>query len=184
MKKIVLPIVMGAAVAVLAGSLARAQTPQAPPKPGPEHKRLGYFVGKWTSEGEMKASPMGPAGKITGSDTCEWFEGGYSVVCHSEGKTPMGTMKSIGIMGYSTEEKVYTYYGVDSSPMTMASVAKGTIQGNTWTYNDEGTMGGQKMKMRVTLTEESPTAYTFKMEMAGSDGKWMPLMESKSTKTK
>ena len=50
------------------GSLA-AQAP--PQKPGPEHKKLEYFVGKWTSTGEMKASPFGPAGKITSSDTCE-----------------------------------------------------------------------------------------------------------------
>jgi len=184
MKKFVSSLVVCCAVAILGAVIGQAQTPQASPKPGPEHKRLGYFVGKWTTEGEMKASPMGPAGKITGSDTCEWFEGGFSVVCHSDGKTPMGAMKSIGIMGYSTEEKVYTYYGVDSSPMAMASVAKGTIQGNTWTYNDEGTMGGQKMKMRVTLVEQSPTAYTFKMEMAGADGKWMPLMESTATKAK
>jgi hypothetical protein len=36
-------------------------------------------------------------------------------------------------MSYSSEEKVYTYYGVDNSPMTMASVPHGTVQGNTWT---------------------------------------------------
>lgn len=37
-----------------------AQAPQAP-KPGPEQARLGYFVGKWTVEGEMKPGPMGKA---------------------------------------------------------------------------------------------------------------------------
>lgn len=158
-----------------------AQAPQ-PPKPGPEHKRLGYFVGKWTTEGEMKPGPMGPGGKVSSIDTCEWFDGGFSVVCHSTGKMPMGPTKSIGILGYSTEEKVYTYYGVDNSGMTMASVPHGTLQGGTWTYTDEGLMGGQKMKTRVTIKEESPTAYTFTMEVAGPDGKWAPMMEAKSTK--
>ena len=44
---------------------------QAPPqKPGPEHKKLDYFVGKWTSTADMKASPFGPGGKMTASDTC------------------------------------------------------------------------------------------------------------------
>ena len=66
--------------------------------------------------------------------------------------------------------------------MTMASVPKGTVQGDTWTYTDEGLMGGQKMKTRVTIKELSPTEYTFKMEMAGPDGKWAPMMEAKSTK--
>lgn len=59
---------------------------------------------------------------------------------------PAGRSKSIGIMGYSVEDKVYTYYGADNSGMTMASVPRGTLQGDTWTYNDEGTMGGQKYK--------------------------------------
>lgn len=155
---------------------------QEAPKPGPEHKRLGFFVGKWTSEGEMKPSPMGPGGKITATDDCQWFDGGFSVICHSEGKTPMGPSKSVAILGYSPEEKVYTYYGVDNSNMTMTSVPRGTVQGDTWTYTDESTMGGQKMKSRVTMKELSPSSYSFTMEIQGPDGKWMPMMESKSTK--
>ncbi len=169
------------AVSVAGVQLASAQAPQAP-KPGPEQARLGYFVGKWTVEGEMKPGPMGPGGKMTSSDTCEWFEGKFSVICRSEGTSSMGPSKSIGILGYSTEEKVYTYYGVDNSNMTMASVPRGTVRGDTWTYTDEGTMGGAKFKSRVTIKELSPTAYTFKMEMQGPDGKWMPLMESKNSK--
>jgi Protein of unknown function (DUF1579) len=158
-----------------------AQTPQAP-KPGPEHGRLGYFVGKWTAEGEIKPGPMGPGGKMTSTDTCEWFEGRFSVICRSEGKTPMGPSKSIGILGYSAEEKVYTYYGVDNTNMTMASVPRGTVRGDTWSYTDEGMMGGKKFKTRVTIKELSPTAYTFRMEMQGPDGKWMPMVESKNSK--
>jgi hypothetical protein len=151
-------------------------------KPGPEHARLGYFVGKWTSEGEMKPGPMGPGGKMTSTDSCEWFEGRFSVICRGEGKTPMGPTKNIGILGYSPEEKVYTYYGVDNTNMTMASVPKGTVRGDTWTYTDESMMGGQKVKSRVILKELSPTQYTFRLEFQGPDGKWMPAMESKNTK--
>jgi hypothetical protein len=87
-------------------------------------------------------------------------------------------------MSYSPEEKVYTYYGVDNSNMAMTTIPRGTVQGNTWTYTDESTMGGQKVKSRVTIKEVSPTAYTFTMEMQGPDGKWAPVMESKSTKVK
>lgn len=152
------------------------------PRPSPEHARLGYFVGKWTSEGEMKPGPMGPGGKMTTSDTCEWFEGRFSVVCRSEGTTPMGATKNIGILGYSTEEKAYTYYGVDNSNMTMASVPRGTVRGDTWTYTDESMMGGKNVKSRVTIKELSPTMYTFRMELQGPDGKWTPMMESKNTK--
>ncbi|HWB43636.1 MAG TPA: DUF1579 family protein [Gemmatimonadales bacterium] len=171
-------IVMLAALVVVAAPVAEAQAPQ----PSAEHKRLGYFVGRWAAEGELKSGPMGPGGKFTAADTCEWFEGGFSVVCRSEGRMPTGPARSIGILGYSAEEKVYTYYGVDNSGMTMASVAKGTLQGDTWTYTDESTMGGAKVKSRVTIKELSPTAYSFRMEFQAPDGKWLPVMESKNTK--
>jgi hypothetical protein len=162
---------------------AMAQTAPPPPqKPGPEHQKLGYFVGKWVTEGEVKDSPMGPGGKITSADTCEWFEGRFAVVCRGGGKSPAGPTKSVGILGYNAEEKVYTFYGIDNTMMNMANVAKGTVKGDTWTYTDEGVMGGQKYKSRVTIKELSPTSYTFKMEFAGADGKWVPMMESKSTK--
>jgi hypothetical protein len=171
-------------VAVLGLPVIMAAQPPQPPKPGPEHQRLGYFVGRWRAEGEMKASPMGPGGKVVSDDMCEWFDGHFAVVCRSEGKSPMGSMKSIGILSYSPEEKVYTYAGTDNSGMTMTSVPKGTVQGDTWTYTDESMMGGQKMKSRVTIKELSPTSYTFTMEFQGPDGKWMPVMESKNTKVK
>jgi hypothetical protein len=178
------PIYSLAAVALLSAanvSFAAAQGGQAP-KPGPENERLSYFVGKWTGQGEAKPGPMGPGGKMTTTDDCEWFDGHYSVICRSEGTTPMGPSKSIGILGYSPEEKVYTYYAVDNSGMTMSSVPKGTVKGDTWTYYDQGTMGGQKYKSRVIIKELSPKSYSFKMDVQGPDGKWSPMMESKNTK--
>jgi hypothetical protein len=172
------------AIAVASLVTVLAQTPAQAPKPGPEHKRLAYFVGSWTSTGEAKPGPFGPGGKMTGTDTCEWFEGGFAVICRGQGTGPMGPMKNVGILSYSPEEKVYTYYGVDNSGMAMTSIPKGTVKGNTWTFHDEGVMGGQKFKSRVTVTEVSPTEQTFLMEVQGADGKWMPMMESKGTKKK
>jgi hypothetical protein len=172
-------------VCVLSFMIVRltAQAPQ-PPKPGPEHQRLAYYVGTWTSEGEIKPGPFGPGGKMSSTDNCEWFEGRFAVVCRSEGKTPMGPMKSLGILGYSSEEKVYTYYGVDSSGMIMTTVPRGTVKEDTWTYTDESVMGGKKVKSRVTIKELSPKSYSFKMELQGEDGKWTTMMESTQTKQK
>ena len=36
-------------------------------------------------------------------------------------------VEGLGIMGYSTEEKAYVSRGVDNSPMTWASVPRGTF---------------------------------------------------------
>ena len=131
----------------------------------------------------MKPGEMGPGGKVSFRDECEWFEGHFAVVCHSAGRAPTGAMQSMGIMSYSPEEKAYTWYGVDNSGMTMASVPHGTVNGNTWTFTDESRMGGNMVKSRVTIREVSPTEYTFTMDLQQPDGKWAQLMESRSTKT-
>ena len=172
-----------AACFVLASAPSLAQPPAASkPTPGPEQKRLGYFVGKWTTTGDMKPNPFMPGGKMTSSDVCEWFDGGFAVVCRSEGKGPMGPMKSLGILGYSQEEKAYTYYGLDNGPMAMASVPRGTVQAGTWTYDDESKMNGKKVRSRYVIKELSPTSYTFKWELQGDDGAWQTVMEGTSTR--
>jgi hypothetical protein len=173
-------ILAGAALVLVASVGARAQEA---PKPGPEHKRLEYFTGKWSSESEVKPNPVMPPGKYTTKDDCAWFHGGFALVCHTEGSGPMGAMKSVGIMGYNAEDKIYTYYGIDSSGMTPTVVSRGSVQGDTWVYTDESKMGGKLVKSRYTMKTLSPTAYTIKWEMQGPDGTWSALMEGKSTRT-
>jgi uncharacterized protein DUF1579 len=170
---------------VVTMSCAAGLFAQAPPqKPGPEHKKLEYFVGKWASTGEIKASPFGPAGKLTSTDACEWFQGGFAVVCDSQGTMPTGPMKGLAVMGYSADQKMYTYYGLDSSAMSMTSVPKGTVEGDTWTYNDESMMGGQTVTSRFVMKILSPDSYTFKWEAVGPDKKWMTIMDGTATRTK
>ena len=160
---------------------AAAQAPQTP-KPGPEHERLGYFVGKWTGRGRDEAGSDGARRKDDDDRQLRVVRGTLQRDLPLGGQTPMGASKSIGILGYSPEEKVYTYYGVDNTNMTMASVPKGTVQGDTWTYNDEGMMGGQKMKTARHHQGALTEAYSFRMETQGPDGKWVTAMESKNTK--
>jgi hypothetical protein len=166
-----------AAVSLLGIHALSAQEARAP-KPGPEHKRLGYFVGNWTTE------ESGPGGKITAVDRCEWFEGHFAVVCHTEEKSPGSPGKSMHIFGYSAEEKVYTYYGIYSWGETITTVPRGTLQGDTWIYNSEHIMDGKKVKLRNTITEISPTEQRFKFDKQTPDGKWETIAEGKRTKTK
>lgn len=169
---------LGAATAAVL--LALVAMAQEPPKPGPEQKRLSYFVGKWTFEGEEKPGPFGPGGKFTGSETIEWFPGGFFVVSHSEGKGPMGVIKAHSMMGYSAEEKAYTFHMIDSMGTDISAL--GHLDGKTWTWKNEMKMGGKTYKGRFTMTEESPTSYAMKFEMSTDGGPYVLQMEGKATK--
>jgi Protein of unknown function (DUF1579) len=151
------------------------------PKPGPEVKKLAYFAGTWKSEGDLKENPFGmPSGKFSSTDKCEWFSGGYSVVCHSTGKGPTGAMHGIGILAYNGEDKVYTYYGIDN--MGYGGLSKGNVDGNNWVYTSDEKMGGKAFHGRYSMETSSPDSYTFKYETSEDGQKWMTVMEGKSTK--
>jgi Protein of unknown function (DUF1579) len=161
-------------------SVAVAQTPQMP-TPGPEIKRLQYYVGTWKSEYDLKPGPMGPGGKVTAVDQSQMMPGGFFVETRTDGKGAMGVLKGLAIMGYDAAEKVYTYDAFNN--FGEVDHFKGTLQGDTWTWTSEGKIGGNKARLRFTAKEVSPTMYTMKFEMA-TGGEWTTVMEGKATKTK
>ena len=168
---------------VLACIPAVAEEPAEAPKPGPEHQKLGFFLGTWKGEGEIKPSPFMPGGKFTSTESCEWFEGGFAIVCHSESSGPTGPMKGLALMGYSMEEQAYVYYGIDSGPMIMASVPHGTLEDGAWTFTDKSVVEGKEIESRFTMKETSETSYEFSWEMLQEDGSWAKIMEGKATKS-
>jgi hypothetical protein len=157
-------------------SLLLAQAPPAPPKPGPEHKKLEYFVGKWTVESEIKANEFAPAGKTVGTETGTLGPGGFYVESRAEGQ--FGTR--LGIIAYDSHAKVYTSYYASS--VGLVGTATGTVNGNTWTWMVEDKYEGESVKGRTTITVLSPTQYTSKYEMADGKGGYTTILEGKATK--
>lgn len=170
------------AVAVALGSavvLAQATKP-AKPTPGPEHKRIAFFAGQWNFQGEAKDSPLGPGGKITGSETCEWFAGGFQLVCRTKANGPKGPGTGMSVLSYDPSRKAYTYYALSSFGDNI--FVRGQVQDKVWTWSDEATIEGKKMKIVATVTEDSPTTTSFKLEASVDGGPMMVIEQGKSTK--
>lgn len=162
--------------------LGMSQAPTGPPKPGPEHLKLAYFAGKWTSEGDMKPSSFGPGGKFWSSSNCEWFDGNFALVCHSDGKMQTGSIKGLSVMAWDPAAKTYTYFSTNS--WGQGGFSRGTVEGDTWTWNNETTMNGKPMVGRFTLKQVSPDVATYKLEM-GAPGKPLKLMmDGKQTRVR
>ena len=168
-------------VCILA-SVTLAQPPQQPPKPGPEYKWMDAGVGRWTGEGEVKASPFGPAGKFTYTEDVEWLPGGFLQLMHWEWKGPEGENKGFTLMGYNTKKKVYFSRTFDSGGETSSGV--GTVEGDTYTQTSpEFKRDGKLMKSRYVSKRLSPTSFSFKIEHSTEGGPWSTIMEGKATKT-
>jgi hypothetical protein len=158
-------------------SLLLAQAPPAPPKPGPEHKKLEYFLGKWTVESEIKANGYVPAGKSVTTETYTLGAGGFYIeLDRPEGQIP----RTQGITTYDSHAKVYTTFYVSSAGLVGGGT--GTVDGNTWTWMLEDKVFGRAVKGRTTITVQSASQFTSKYEMADPNGRYTTITEGTSTR--
>ncbi|HZQ94852.1 MAG TPA: DUF1579 family protein [Candidatus Sulfotelmatobacter sp.] len=152
--------------------------------PGPEVKKLDYFVGSWTSEGTVAQGPWGMGGKFSATATNEWMAGNFFLQGHSDFKMPPevgGDGKAISFIGYDTDQNRYTFDEFNSQGHRESS--KGTLIGDTWTWNSSATYSGQDVEQKMTMKVLSPASYSFKFEVSLDGGKsWMTFMEGKATK--
>src|SRR6266566_1939417 len=148
-------------MALLLGVALSARVQMEIPKPAPELKKLDYFAGTWTTEGEIKPGPMGSGGKFTGTNHVQWMDGAFFLVTHSEFNGAMGKGAETSYMGYDGNDNV---------------------DGDTWTWQSETRMGSQTIKGRLTIKVLSATAYNFKFEMSPDGTTWNTVLEGKDTK--
>ena len=169
-------MILTAVLVFAAAAVAQMQ----PPKPGPEVKKLDVFVGTWTLSGDMKPGMMGPGGSMTENEKCEWMDGGFYLVCHSDYKSTMGNGVGLSVMGYSADDKAYTYREFNSFGEFEDS--KGILDGDTWTWTSEEKMGTMTMKGRFTIKMTSTSSYNFTFEMSQDGTKWGTVMDGKAGK--
>jgi Protein of unknown function (DUF1579) len=160
-------------------SICAQSSPQKPPSPSPELREQDYFVGTWRLTGETKAGPFGPGGqKFDSTERLEWMPGGFFLVAHSYDRDKL---VGLTIIGYDENAKVLTHttYNAGGKIETM----RGTTQGETVIFSQDGTVKGKPVKERMTIKKVSPELYTFKFEIAPEGGDWSLVYEGKGVKT-
>jgi hypothetical protein len=132
---------------------------------------------------EIPACVEWKAGRRILPQTGGWNEESQShrlLVCRGDSSGVMGKIKSVAVLGWNAEEKVYKYMGYDN--MGMMGSATGTATGNTWNWSGEDRMGGKLIKSKYTVVLTSPTTQTFKWETSEDGKTWATMAEGKSTK--
>ncbi len=163
--------------------LAVSAMAQMPAKPGPELKKLDYFVGSWSVDATIGQGPWGAGGKFTSTTTTSWMPGDFYLQTQSDFKMPPevgGEGKSTAIIGYDAEQNVYTRDEFNSQGRHVSS--KGSLAGDTWTWNASQNYGGTDVQIRTTVKQLSPTSYSLKVETSVDGTTWMTFMEGKATK--
>src|SRR5262245_18910586 len=96
-------LIVISALVVLCSAFLQAQAP----KPGPDHKKLGVFLGSWSMDAEYKAgnSYGVPAGKVTQTERFQFMPGELFLQMNRDGKGPEGEIKHLLIIGYDSTSK-------------------------------------------------------------------------------
>ena len=171
-----LPLVLFGAMSVI------AQTTPQTPTPSPELKKQDFFVGEWTLEGKTIASSLGPGGQpFKSMESLEWMPGGFFLLARSYSE---GKLAELTIIGYDSEEKVFTHTSYDSAAGKIERW-RGTAGNDIWTWTRDTTIKGKPGQVRLTIKKISPGSYSFVEDVKASEARdWSAVAEGTGTKTK
>jgi hypothetical protein len=172
-------VIASVVMMLLVALAAQAQT--TPQPPSPEHKKLGVFVGTWTTEVKIEADSPDKGKICKGTNVCTWFTGEYQMICDSEGSGFAGTRKSHSIYGYSAEKKQYFYFSITSAGEGPVMLT-GRVDGSVWTWEFSNTEGDKTIQGRVVVKFASPNEYTVKSEYLEDGKNWILTAQGKAAK--
>lgn len=150
-----------------------ALTPQNSSTPNPAMARLNVLVGKWNTEGLIKASPSEPATQLKAVDTYEWLPGGYLLIHYVDGRMGKDEVKSIEIIGYDASSQTYTTHSYDNHGNISAYQAN--LHDSAWT------IWGESERFTGMFSDDG-TTLTGNWELSTDGKNWGHWMEIKLTK--
>lgn len=101
-----------------------------PPEPGPEHKCLDIFVGRWNTEGEMRADPSGGAIPFTATDTYEWLPSGLFLLHRVDARMGENEVKVLEVIGWDPSIQSYSCRSFDTAG--NAGAYRASLTGRAW----------------------------------------------------
>jgi hypothetical protein len=159
-----------AAKPAAAAPAAAAPAAPAPPKPAPELEAyMKGFEGNWKCDTKFAANAFGPGSpELSAKSTVKikkdlegfWYRGEYEI----KKTKAMPGFKGYFFVGYDSTAKKALITSVDG--MGGLATGSGSINGLSATFDEDGTMGGMKIKSREVMELKDKTAvHKFEVDM-------------------
>jgi hypothetical protein len=146
------------------------------PMPPPD---MDYFIGTWTFDWNVPESPLGPGGKIKGTEICKKVAGKDTYESEIKGEGPNGSFKGRATTSYNAAEKMVTRREDDF--VGISTVKSGPIGGDLGGYYTiywESTpikKGGKVTKLKGKTLMLSPAHYKLQVEISVDGGPYTSL---------
>lgn len=146
---------------------------------GPEQKKMGVFLGRWHTTGEVAPTAAIPSAKVDSIDTYEWCPGEFFMLHHADGKVGDAAINSIEIMGYDAERQCYFASFFDSTGDFGKEEIR--LDGDTWTWRGSNVMGVKEHRCIAVVSGDGKTVRA--RHEKSEDGKnWALWMDVTLTK--
>lgn len=146
------------------------------PMPPPN---LDYFVGTWSFDWNMPETPLGPGGKMKGTETYKRILSGQTYESDIRGDGPEGAFQGRAITSYNEKEKIVTRYEIMSYGISaLKSGSIGGDLGGYYTIYWESTpikKSGHTIKLKGKTQMLSPANYRVNVEISVDDGPYTTL---------
>lgn len=152
-----------------------------PATPGPDVKRMAAFAGTWLYEGTCEATPIGPAAKVSGSQTGKMIMGGFVLQWTGQESGAFGGVQWGETDVYDTSTRSYTLLGYQNDGTTWTGSF--SISGSTWKSTTTTIFKGAKYSTRseMVLAADGKTA-TWRADLSADGRTWVKWQEQRLTK--
>lgn len=100
-----------------------------------EHDQLGRFVGRWNTEGKIRATNTSPEVKIMGTDTYEWLPGEYFLLHKVDVWVGDDKNETFEVIGFDKHIGKYTMQHYDNKGHSGTMTA--TYENEVWIFQGE-----------------------------------------------
>ena len=135
---------------------------------------LDYFIGAWTFDWNVPESPLGPAGKMKGTETYKKILAGQTYESEIQGEGPEGPLKGKAITSYDEKEKLVTRYEIFSHGLSAfkSGPIGGDLGGYYTIYWESAPIkkAGKVIKLKGKTQMLSPAHYRLLVEISVDGG--------------
>jgi len=152
------------------------------PAGAPGIEKLGLFLGRWSTTGEMKATPYSKARKKSDDEMiCQWMPNHGFLICDQLIRGAQGTKNELSVYTYSEKDHNYAFFGI-ARDEKEARTTKLSVDDKVWTYSDESDEAGKRVQFRTVNTFISPTEMRWHSEYSEDGTHWILMGEGKDSR--
>jgi hypothetical protein len=144
------------------------------PAHGPEHERLGVFVGTWHAEGlsygrdQDRNDPRAHAEPWVSDEITAWHAGKFFIIQDEDAKTGPASLVTHAVLGYDPATGAYVAHTFENHGFSRQYAVR--VDGRIWTFS------GDTERARIEFSEDGQKQ-SVRWEWRPVDQTWLPLCD-------